>query len=49
MSGKALTPMQLAERTVGVLKSIEDLDPAQQREVLEHAIATCDRLGEKKS
>jgi hypothetical protein len=48
MPSRTLTAIQLAERLVTVFKAIEDLDPGAQREVLEAAIATCERL-EKRS
>jgi len=44
MATRTLTAVQLAERIVMVFKAIEDLDPDQQKEVLEHALATCERL-----
>lgn len=48
--GKTVNAVQLAERVVLVLKPLDDLEPSQQRQVLEAAIATCERAGaEKKS
>jgi hypothetical protein len=44
MGPRTLTAMQLAERLVTVFKAIEDLDPEAQKEVLAHALATCERL-----
>jgi len=44
MATRPLTPVQLAEYLVMVLKQLEQLDPAAQRQVLEAALATCERL-----